>query len=440
MGTPIFACAILELMVAPERIRLLNDAPLRVGARYVLYWALINRRIDSNQALAFAVETANRLGLSLLVYEGLSHDHPYASERIRNFVLGGVAENARRAAELGLGYRFFERTDSMPAREVYTLVRDAAVLVTDDYPGYMAAHYNATLPAKVDIPYYVVDASCIVPMACLPKQEYAAYTIRPKILRLLDEHLHPVEMEPVRVRWAGPPFVWAGGGEGRLAALQRMKRFLLSDIARYGSANREPMEGATSRLSAHLHFGRLSSLEVALAARAYAAPEFMEQLIVRRELAFNFARYGPDPHTLAALPTWAQATLAKHDRDPREWVYTCCQFEQAATHDALWNAAQRQLVREGWIHGYVRMYWGKKIIEWSATHQDALSIMIELNDRYALDGRDPNGYTNVLWCLGLHDRTWTERPIFGMVRYMNLAGMRRKIRVDEYVRRYGETS
>jgi len=431
-------------MVTPERIRLLNDVPARAGAKYVLYWALINRRLDSNHGLAFAVETANRLGLPVLVYEGLTCSHPYPENRFQAFILDGVPDNAARAAELGLGYVFHHRARLSDANDaLYHLAKDAAALVTDDFPGYLARGYNASVPAKIGIPYYVVDSSCIVPMACLPKQEYAAYTIRPKILRLLDEHLYPVEMEPVKHKWREPRqqiSVTPATGGGRKAALYRLHEFLEHDLVRYAKYNREPSEHATSRLSPHLHLGHISSLEIALAVRQHAhenrliVPEFLEQLIVRRELAFNFARYGPDPRTLAALPDWAQKTLAKHDVDPREWTFTRRQFEQAATHDALWNATQKELLRDGVIHGYYRMYWGKKIIEWSASHQDALDTMIDLHDRYALDGRDPNTYTNILWCFGLHDRPWTERPIFGMIRYMNLAGMRRKTNVDAYVR------
>ena len=424
--------------MAAERVQLKNDFPPRAGAQYVLYWIQSNRRLDFNHALAFAVETANRLGLPLLAFEGLNRDRPSTNPRFDNFILEGVPENAARAAELGIGYEFSDERGTL-----YRWAKDAAILVTDDFPSYIVHDHNKRIPAKIGIPYYVVDSACIVPMACLQKQEYAAYTIRPKILRLLDEHLHPVQMEPVKLKWPQPhaesPAAKAAGG-GRAAALQRLQHFLDHDLVRYAKFNRDPTQRATSRLSAYLHFGHISALEIALAVRERAAqdklivPEFLEQLIVRRELAFNFARYGPDPRTLSSLPDWAQKTLAKHDKDPREWTYTRQQFEQAATHDALWNATQKELLRAGVIHGYYRMYWGKKIIEWSATHQDALETMIDLHDRYALDGRDPNTYTNILWCFGLHDRPWKERPIFGMIRYMNLAGMRRKTDVDAYIK------
>jgi deoxyribodipyrimidine photo-lyase len=443
-------------MVASERVRLLNDARIRPGAKYVLYWAQINRRLDFNHALEYAAEIANDLKLPVLVYEGLTNQHPFASKRFHQFVLDGVPDNKVRAAELGLGYIFYSHArHENPNDVLYRLAAHAAVVITDDFPGYLAAAHNATVPTKIRIPYYVIDASCIVPMAAIGKQEYAAYTIRPKIHRLLDEHLHAVEHVRVKQKWVGPfpeipgsssnPYIdpsvlpSAKFPGGRRAALARLNYFLEHGLARYAKYNREPSADATSHLSPYLHFGHISALEIALAVRAYAAehklivPEFLEELIVRRELAFNFARYGPDPNTLAALPDWAQQTLAKHDQDAREWVYSREQFERAETHDALWNATQSELLCDGVIHGYHRMYWGKKIIEWSGSHQEALDTMIYLHNRYALDGRDPNTYANILWCFGLHDRPWSERPIFGMIRYMNLAGMERKTDVPAYI-------
>jgi deoxyribodipyrimidine photo-lyase len=226
---------------------------------------------------------------------------------------------------------------------------------------------------------------------------------------------------------------------GTKEAKQRLRRFLKHNLRRYASLSREPAADATSRLSPYLHFGHISSLEVALAVQQHAREhklipdEFLEELIVRRELAFNFATYAGTDASLDLLPEWARGTLKKHARDRRDPVYTPAQFERAETHDALWNAAQTELRRDGFIHGYYRMYWGKKIIEWSATHQEALETMVQLHDRYALDGRDPNTYTNILWCFGLHDRPWGERPIFGTVRYMSLEGMKRKTGTEAYI-------
>jgi deoxyribodipyrimidine photo-lyase len=289
-------------------------------------------------------------------------------------------------------------------------------------------------------------------MSCFEKREYAAYTIRPKIRRLLPKYLKPVPAIRVRHKFGGkqPEFAPSSNAAptdttsnpypgGSAAAQKRLRRFLRHSLHRYANSSNQPSENATSGLSPYLHFGHISSLQVALAVRKYAREhkllpdEFLEELIVRRELAFNFARFTDHPESIDALPDWARKTLAKHARDKRDPLYSRDQLEQARTHDPLWNAAQKELLGTGKIHGYYRMYWGKKILEWSRTPADALATAVYLNDRYALDGRDPNSYTNILWCFGLHDRPWVERPIFGQVRYMSYDGMRRKTDVDAYI-------
>ncbi len=454
-----------------SRVRLLNQREWSSTGRYVLYWSQMNRRVVSNHALAFAVHLANRQNVPVLFYEGLTCTYLYASDRFHAFLMQGVAETARSLKELGIGYVFhLRRRRADPDDAFYRLAANACAVVTDDYPVFVAHSHNRRVPEKLAIPYYAVDASCIVPGTHFEKQEYAAYTIRPKIKRVLEEYLKPApELRPTHEfresipklhtevshenigeliasceidHSVAPSTAFLGG---RLAAEKRLNYFLEHNLRRYAKFNREPSAEATSGLSPYLHFGQISSLEIALAVRDYAeehkliADGLLEQLIVRRELAFNFARFSPSLDSLDALPNWARATLAKHDSDPRAYVYSRDQFEQAATHDALWNAAQTEVLTRGIIHGYYRMYWGKKIIEWSASHAEALATMIYLNDRYALDGRDPNTYTNILWCFGLHDRPWTERPIFGMIRYMTLDGMRRKTDVDAYIRSVTQT-
>ena len=449
-----------------NRVRQLNQSEMRAAGRYVLYWAQMNRRVESNHALAYAVEMANGLGLPVLFYEGLTCSYPNANDRFHTFLLEAVPGTARRLQALGIGYVFHLRQcRADPNDAFYRLASDAAAVVTDDYPVFVANDHNRSVPAKLANPYYAVDSSCIVPMGHFTKQEYAAYTIRPKIRKVLEECLQPVKTLRVKRRFTGalpalhttvtesniaelvaaceidhsiPPSTEYRGG--RDEAERRLQFFLENNLRRYAKLNREPSAHATSELSPYLHFGHLSSLEVALAVHKYAAEhkliadEFLEQLIVRRELAFNFARFSPSLDSLDALPNWARETLAKHAGDPREPVYSREQFERAATHDALWNATQNELLTRGVIHGYYRMYWGKKILEWSATPEKALATMIYLHDRYALDGRDPNTYTNILWCFGLHDRPWSARKIFGMTRYMNLEGMKRKTDVDAYIR------
>lgn len=459
-----------------DRARQLNSSAFDIQGnsqanpqgKYVLYWAQANRRAHSNQALEFAVQLANQHELPVLFYEALTCSYPHANDRLHTFVLEGVPETARRLKKRGIGYLFHLRKRfSDPDNAVYRLAEHAAALITDDYPTFLPHQHNASVPAKLSIPYYAVDASCTVPMAHFQKREYAAYTIRPKINKVLAECLMPIQPVNLKTRFAGPlPCAVlhtgvtddnigrlvseceidhgvapsTGHRGGALEAEKRLRYFVEKNLRRYAKYASKPSERATSELSPYLHFGHISAMDIALAVRDYAAEhklmaqEFLEELIVRRELAFNFARFAPVTDSLDVLPDWTRATLAKHDGDPRDFVYAHEQFERAATHDALWNATQRELLTRGTIHGYYRMYWGKKIIEWSASHRQALSTMIELHDRYALDGRDPNTYTNILWCFGMHDRPWGERQVFGMVRYMSLDGMRRKTDVDAYIR------
>jgi deoxyribodipyrimidine photo-lyase len=426
----------------------------------------MNRRVNANHALNRAIHRANEWRLPVLVYEGLTCSYREANDRIHTFILEGVPEASRRLSARGIGYCFHLRRKRSDQNDIlYRLAAGAACVVTDDYPVFIAAAHNRSVPAKLDVAFEAVDSSCIVPMQLFSKREYAAYTIRPKIHRLLPAHLKPCPEPAVEVRWSGPrpefhtevapgsipslvasceidhtvpPSLSCRGG--RLAAEWALRRFLHENLRRYARDRNEPSAHATSGLSPYLHFGMISSLEVALAAKQHAAEnsliadEFLEELIVRRELAFNYSRHVENPDSLANLPEWARRTLLEHARDRREPCYRREDFANARTHDPLWNACQKEMLLRGTIHGYYRMYWGKKIIEWSPTCQDALETMVHIHDRWALDGRDPNTSTNILWCFGLHDRPWTERPIFGMVRYMSYEGMRRKTSVDAYLR------
>ncbi len=425
----------------------------------------MNRRTASNHALAHAVHLANQRKLPVLFYEGLTCTYPYASDRLHTFLLEGVPDTARALRKLGIGYVFnLRRKRSDPDDAVYRLAQDAAAVVTDDYPTFIARRHNARVPEKLDIPYIAVDSSCVVPMSRMDKREYAAYTIRPKINRLLPEYLSGVEPLRVAVKYDQPPpafhtEVRTGNIDcltaeceidhslkpsldhrgGSVAAERVLSHFLENNLSRYARERNEPSAHATSGLSPYLHFGHISALDVALQTRAYAAEhklitdEFLEELIVRRELAFNHARFSDDPASLDTVPNWAKETMRKHAADQRSPLFDRGQLERCETYDPLWNATQKELLIRGTMHGYYRMYWGKKIIEWSATYQDALDAMIYFHDRYSLDGRDPNTYTNILWCFGLHDRPWFDRPIFGQLRYMSAEGMRRKTRVDAYI-------
>jgi deoxyribodipyrimidine photo-lyase len=449
-----------------DRVRALNHQPVRPGGRYVLYWCRWNRRVASNHALLYAGEMANRLNLPLVCFERLSCAYPTASDRFHTFVLEGVPQVQASLHKLGAGYIFqLPRRKTTGDADLRAVLSGAATVVTDDC-------LRAT--PTLDVQLLAVDSSCIVPMSRIPGRSYAAYSIRPKIHRLLPEYLRPVRAVELRVpcrenfghlhtevtetnladlvascdidHTIRPSTTFRGG---RRAAEKTLRRFLHHRLRRYPRDKNEPSAHATSDLSPYLHYGHISSLEVALAARRHAeehkliAAEFLEELIVRRELAFNFTRSagsaapgaaGIRYDSLEALPDWAQKTIAAHRRDTRNPSYTRQQFERAATHDDLWNATQKELLLRGKIHGYYRMFWGKKIVEWASSAAEALSTMLYLHDRYALDGDDPNTYTNILWCFGLHDRPWPERPIYGTIRSMVRSGMERKTNVDAYIR------
>jgi deoxyribodipyrimidine photo-lyase len=452
---------------ATDRIRVLKDTKVRPDGQYVLYWSQMNRRVEGNHALAHAIAWANELKLPVLVYEGLTCTYRQANDRIHTFILEGIPDTAERLARRGIGYAFYlRRRRSSPNDQFYRLAAKAAAVVSDDYPTFIAAEHNASVPAKLDLPYVVVDSSCIIPMNRFEKREYAAYTIRPKVHRMLPTYLKPWTMPTVNHPWTAAPFDWHvevtaenipslvasceidhgvppsltfRGGASQ--AEKRLTHFLKNNLKRYGEDRNQPARHATSNLSPYLHFGMIGALDVALAVQSHAvenglsSEEYLEEMIVRRELAYNFARYaGKQVECLSSLPEWARKTLREHAADERKPSYTREQFENATTHDDIWNATQKELRLRGKMHGYYRMYWGKKIIEWSPTCQDALETMIHLHDRYALDGRDPNTYTGILWCFGLHDRPWVERPIFGQIRFMSYDGMRRKTDSAAYLR------
>jgi deoxyribodipyrimidine photo-lyase len=448
-----------------DRVRKLNDAETNAQGGFVLYWAQANRRVDFNHALLFATDLANELDLPVLYLETLDCEDADANDRWWTFVLEGVPETARRLGKLGIGYVFhLRRTPSEPADVPERLAADAAAVVTDDYPVEKVRCRSGKLAETAGVACFAVDASCVVPMNRIAERQYAAFSIRPKIQRELPRWLRPLPAIHVKRRYRGtvapwhtevepekiaalvassridhsvpPSLIFRGGAQ---EAERRLATFLAEKLARYGRERNNPAARATSDLSPYLHAGHISALEVALAVREHAqregilAEDFLEQLIVRRELAFNFCRTASRADSLEELPEWARRTLEKHARDRREYVYDFEQFLRAGTHDDLWNAAQKELLITGKIHGYYRMYWGKKIIEWSASHEEALRTMIVLHDRFALDGRDPNTYTNILWCFGLHDRPFGERPVLGVVRYLSRAGMERKTDVAAYL-------
>ncbi|MDZ7638027.1 MAG: deoxyribodipyrimidine photo-lyase [Bryobacterales bacterium] len=449
-----------------DRVFQANAAEFRPGADYVLYWCQANRRVESNHALLFAAHLANERDLPLLVLHRLTFKHHLANDRLHTFALEGVPALERDLRAAGAGFCFYlQRTFADNDDVFFKLASRAAAVVTDDFPTSSTRKNNEHIANEVDCPYFQVDSSCVVPMRKIEKKQYAAYTLRPRIHRALPNYLTAAPGLTIRRPFTLPlPTVHTGVtvenipslvascaidhgvkpsisfAGGREAAEKHLHCFLDAKFRGYAEGRNEPSKHVTSNLSPYLHFGYISSLEVALAAKERAkaldvdAESFLEELIVRRELAFNHALFSARPDCLKNLPEWALDTLRTHAKDPRDPSYERAQFENAETHDALWNATQKEMRLRGKIHGYYRMYWGKKIIEWSPTCQDALETMIHIHDRYALDGRDPNTYTSILWCFGLHDRPWQERPIFGKVRYMALSGMERKTDVGAYLK------
>jgi deoxyribodipyrimidine photo-lyase len=440
------------------------------GGRYVLYWTQIFRRPEHNHALNYAVERANDLGLPVVVYEGLRHDYPWASDRIHAFILEGARESARGFARRGIPHIFFlERRASERRKAVKRLARGAALVVTDLFPSFIIPAQTRRAASQIAVPLHAVDSCGIFPLALFEKEEYAARTLRPKARRLLAEHLEPFDdpRPEHQRRDPGIDFPWAidvaaresaewaaecdidhsvppvrGLPGGYLAAGAALRRFIRKKLERYAADRSHPDADAGSGLSPYLHFGHISAADVALAVNAAIAPReskdaFLEELIVRRELSYNFAWRNPEHDSLGALPPWALANLAKHDADPRRPVYGLEAFERAETHDEVWNAAQRQLLREGRIHNYMRMLWGKKVIEWSASHAEAFRILVHLNNKYGLDGRDPNSWAGILWCFGKHDRPWQTTPVLGTARPMSTDRARKKLRMEAYLERFG---
>jgi len=454
--------------VPSERITRLNEQPERSGADFVLYWVQMYHRAEQNWALTAAIEAANRLRLALVAYHGLGHTYPHANDRIHRFILEGVAELPERFARRGIQYHFYLRQHPEDPNDVlYQLARRAALIVTDDFPAFIIPEQSRRVAERLDVALWAVDSNGIVPLAAIPGEQYGAYTLRPRIQRMLPDHLRPVPEPSVRKDSVGirldvpgtrvtgekidaliagcaidhgihPSPIYHGGYQ---QAQKRLQAFIAGGLRSYGEARKHPGKESTSRLSPHLHFGQIAAQEVALAVRdaTGVAPEhrdaFLEELIVRRELAYNFCRYNPHHRSLEALPAWARDTLRAHAKDRRPYLYTPQEFEAARTHDYLWNAIQAELLTTGAMFGYSRMYWGKKIIEWSKMPAEAQQTMICLHEKHALDGRNPNTYANILWCLGKHDRPWSERPVFGKVRYMSLAGMEAKTDVGAYVER-----
>jgi deoxyribodipyrimidine photo-lyase len=423
----------------------------------VVYWMQRAQRALDNPALEVAVEAANLLLLPCLVFLAPVPFYPHANLRHYRFLNQGIPAIARGLAKRGVGFVLRR----YPEHHLLKFCEDVkpALVVGDENPMREPEHWREVVAKKIRVPFWTVDADVIVPSKLLMKEQYGAYTARPVIKRLLPEFLKPVGNSRGTVAWKAPqgfkslapdtditegwkldrsvaPVDGIRGGTDE--ALKQLKKFIRHGLAKYPVDRNKPERDGTSRLSAYLHFGHIGPHTVTLAVQKSKAPKqakeaFLEQLIVRRELAINFVRFNPDYDNFESGTDWAHKSLAEHAGDPRK-IYSERQLEEGQTHDQLWNAAQMQMVKTGFMHNYMRMYWAKKILEWSKTPARAYQVAVYLNDKYELDGRDPNGYAGIAWAIvGKHDRPWFERPIFGKIRYMSFNSTSKKFDSKRYI-------
>jgi len=487
------------MSVPTQRIQHINRLPERPEGKYILYWMTANRRTAWNYALQRAVEHGQRLGKPVLIFEPLRIGYRWASDRFHAFVLAGMADNAAACAQAGVSY--FPYVEPIPDAGkglLEALARSACVVVTDAWPCFFLPRLLTAGAAVCPVLLEAVDANGLLPLAAADRVFTAAVHLRrflqaklPLYLRQwpLAEPLQEVQGQPaavipaaIRSRWPAVsaailqkplpylaklaidhrvPAVAMKGGP--VAALARWRHFHGLGLAAYGEGRNHPDDDQASGLSPYLHFGHIGVHQIVhellqaqdwsmnrLGTRANGAKEgwwgvdasaesFLDEIVTWRELGFIFAQRVSDYDRYDSLPTWAKATLELHAADLRQYTYDLDTLAHAQTHDAVWNAAQRQLVSEGRMHNYLRMLWGKKILEWTVHPRQAAEFMIELNNRYALDGRDPNSYSGIFWCLGRFDRAWgPERPIYGNIRYMTSENTVKKLRMREYLARYGD--
>jgi len=483
------------------RIRAVNAEEIKPDGEYVLYWMIANRRLHFNFALDRALEHCTALKKPLVVFEPLRIGYRWASDRMHRFVMDGMADNARECNEKGIRYYpYVEPTPNADKGLLTALSEKACVVVTDEYPGFFLPRMVESAGKKIRASLEAVDSNGLLPIAACQQVMGRAFDFRRFLQKELPKHLgeFPADDPLRKAKLPGPASLsakilknWPAASQALLSgnpaplkslpidhsvrpaelrgghskAKKKALEFFEQKLGDYGEKRNEPELDVASGLSPYLHFGHLSVHEVfaELARREKWKPEklslrvtgsregwwnmsgnaesFLDEIITWREVGFNFSAHRSDYDQYESLPDWAKKTLQEHAKDQREHLYSPEEFEAAKTHDALWNAAQRQLVEEGKIHNYLRMLWGKKILQWTRTPQEAAEIMIHLNNKYALDGRDPNSYSGIFWVLGRYDRPWAPmRPVFGSIRYMSSENTARKVSVKNYVRRYSAES
>ncbi len=479
-----------------QRVFRKNDNEPDENGDFIVYWMQTNHRFQYNYALEYAIGWANKLGKPLLIYEELTCDYRWASDRIHTFYLQGMAENAEIAEQKGLNYLpMVERVAGQSSDIWETLFKKACCLITDEYPVYFIRDRNETLGDQFDFMVRTVDSNGIIPLGMTEKAPYNAYFFRKIMQRNFVEcYTAPPRENPLDqlkgqslslpkkydearrkslkrinnphdfiskldIRHDVKPIALEGTRE---AALGRLGSFIRHGLDQYDDHRNDPDLDATSGMSPWLHFGKISEYEIVKAVLQHQPKNwdldnitfnggstggffngddnidaFLDEVITWREVGFHFAHHEPDYDKFETLPDWARETLEKHAKDEREHVYTFEELEQSQTHDEIWNAAQTQLREDGVMHNYLRMLWGKKVMQWTPDPKTALEYLIELNNLYAIDGRDPNSYSGIFWCFGRFDRAWQERPIFGKTRYMTSDSTRRKVKLKKYLQKYG---
>lgn len=442
------------------RVKALNDGKFNESGKFVIYWMSQSHRANFNHSLEFAIDLSNAYRKPLLVYFPITDRYKYSNARYYKFMLDGILEAKKSIEERGIKF-VIEKVDDIKQR-VVEISRDAFALITDKAYLKFYRRLNRYVTDKLDIPVYEVESDVCVPVEIASDRlEPYAFGFRKKIYSIIDAFIVELKPREVKIKSVSLDFgIWEltlrdsleildilnidksvslspfVGGYSQ--ARKYLEEFIERKLHKYKDFRSHPELDYQSNLSPYLHFGQISPIEVVLEVLSnYGKDEnvdsFFNELIVWRELARNFCYYNPNYNHYEGIPDWAKETLEEHKKDRREYIYTLEELENAKTHDEYWNSAQLELLKTGKMHNYMRMYWCKKIIEWTDDPKKAFDIACYLNDKYELDGRDPNGYAGISWCFGTHDRPWKERKIFGKVRYMSASGLEAKFDIKKYV-------
>lgn len=445
------------------RIKKLNSKSENSSGKFVAYIMEASQRAFYNHALEFAISYANSLNKPLIVIYNLTDKYKFSNLRYYTFIIEGLIKLKKDLDERGLKF-FIKKSDYVSGS--IEISKNAVALITDRNYLKLQRNWRTKVAQTIDVPLIEVESDVIVPVELVSgkKEPYAA-TIRPKILRLLDQFLEPVTHQELKInssyiefdhlnyknvdefisilqidRTVKPVSEYYEGGYDK--AMEFLKIFIEKKLPYYKALRSDPTKDFQSELSPYIHFGQISTLQILLEILKHYnikdenVQSFINEIVIWRELARNFCLYNPMYNEYEGIPEWAKKTLEEHLKDKREFTYSLEELEFAKTHDSYWNAAQIQLLKTGKMHNYMRMYWAKKLIEWTEHPKIAFDYACYLNDKYELDGRDPNGYAGISWCFGTHDRPWFERPIFGKIRYMNDKGLERKFEIKKYVEKF----